>query len=93
MRMNLIARSAEVPRPGFGTIPVSLTLRPAGGLPGDYQFSTDSGALLKLLRQYTDLSLPVLKKFETELLANVRSQVLGVDLSIPVLTQMGYFID
>lgn len=91
--MNLIAQSAGVSKTGYGTIPVSLTVRPACGLPGDYQFTTDSSALLRLLHRDTDLPLPILKKFEMELLTHVRSRLLAVDLSDSVLTEIGYFID
>jgi hypothetical protein len=52
----------------------------------------DSAALLRLLRQQTDLPGYVLESFEAKLgVPNAR--LLGVELSESVLTDIGYFID
>lgn len=67
MRVNLITQPSNVFDSGTGTIPLSLTIRPACGLPGDYEFPTDSAALLQLLRNQTDLPAYVLQRFEAEL--------------------------
>ena len=67
MRVNLITRPSEHFQPGPGTIPLSLTIRPACGLPGDYECPTDSAALLRLLRRQTDLPAYVLQNFEKDL--------------------------
>ena len=69
------------------------TIRPACGLPGEYQFPTDSTSLLRLLRQQTDLPATVLQKFEVNLSARHNARLLGVELSEQVLTKIGYFVD
>ncbi len=79
--------------PGTGTIPLSLTIRPACGLPGDYEYPTDSAALLLMLRKQTDLPGYVLQSFEQDLHSSRGARLLGVDLSDSVLTKIGYFID
>jgi hypothetical protein len=52
----------------------------------------DSAALLRLLRQQTDLPGYVLESFEAKLRAP-NARLLGVELSETVLTDIGYFID
>jgi hypothetical protein len=76
-----------------GKIALSLTIRPACGLPGEYQFPTDSDALMRLLRQETSLPAPVLERFEEKLSTPIGARLLGVELSESVLTKIGYFID
>ena len=93
MRVNLITQPAHRSQWSGGTIPLSLTIRPACGLPGDYEYPTDSKALLNLLRQQTDLPASVLQRFEINLQARVDARLLGVELSERVLTDIGYFID
>jgi len=92
MRVNLITRPSGHSESGTGTIPLSLTIRPAGGLPGDYRCPTDSAALLLLLRKQTDLPAYVLQSFEQELRDPSGAWLLGVDLSESFLTKMGYSI-
>ena len=93
MRVNLITRPSGHSESGTGTIPLSLTIRPACGLPGDYECPTDSAALLLMLRKQTDLPAYVLQSFEQNLRAPLGARLLGVDLSDSVLTKIGYFID
>ncbi|MGA8728479.1 MAG: hypothetical protein WB608_06990 [Terracidiphilus sp.] len=93
MRVNLITHRSDRSESNIGTIPLSLTIRPACGLPGDYECPTDSAALLRLLRQQTDLPGTVLQSFENSLRAQLGARLLGVELSDTVLTKMGYFID
>jgi hypothetical protein len=93
MRVNLITQPSDPSKSGSGTIPLSLTIRPACGLPGDYEYPTDSASLLRLLRQQTDLSANVLQRFENNLRALVGARLMGVELSDRVLTKIGYFID
>jgi hypothetical protein len=78
---------------GAKSIPLSLTIRPACGLPGDYQFATDSAALVRMLHKKTDLSFDAIKRFEGEIYSNPSARLLGVELSESVLTELGYFID
>jgi hypothetical protein len=93
MRVNLITRPTDLSKSTFGTIPLSLTIRPACGLPGDYECPTDSASLLRLLRRQTDLPAFVLQNFEKDLETPLGARLLGVDLSESVLTDIGYFID
>jgi hypothetical protein len=93
MRVNLITRPTGHSESGTGTIPLSLTIRPACGLPGDYECPTDSATLLLMLREQTDLPAYVLQRFEQNLRAPLGARLLGVDLSDTVLTEIGYFID
>jgi hypothetical protein len=89
--MNLITQASGTP--SAGTIPLSLTLRPACGLPGDYEYPTDSTSLIRLLRAQTDLPGTVLQRFEDDLRAGFSARLLGVELSETLLTNIGYFID
>lgn len=93
MRVNLITSPLGAPKSGAGSIPLSLTIKPACGLPGDYQYPTDSASLLRLLRQQTDLPSTVLQRFAGDLNTSVRARLLGVELSDTVLTEIGYFVD
>ena len=93
MRVNLTAQLPNRSESGPGTIPISLTIRPACGLPGDYEYPTDSAALLKLLRQQTDLPSHILQSFERNLHTPLGARLTGVELSERVLTDIGYFID
>ncbi len=93
MRVNLITRPSNRPELGAGTIPLSLTIRPACGLPGDYECRTDSAALLRLLRRQTDLPAYVLERFEADLRTPFGARLKSVDLNDSVLTDIGYFID
>ncbi|HUD15553.1 MAG TPA: hypothetical protein VMQ56_18010 [Terracidiphilus sp.] len=93
MRVNLITQPSDRFEAGGGTVPLSLTIRPACGLPGDYEYPTDSRALLKLLRQETDLRADVLQRFEKNLRASLGARLMGVELSDGVLTDIGYFVD
>ena len=93
MRMNLITKAFDSLNTSNGTWPLSLTIRPSCGLPGDYQFPTDLKALMGLLREETSLSEPVLERFECELFATMGARLLGVELSERVLGDIGYFID
>ncbi|HLJ76564.1 MAG TPA: hypothetical protein VKT75_04085 [Acidobacteriaceae bacterium] len=93
MRVNLSTRPSRLSADHTGTTPVLLTIRPACGIPGDYEYATDSQALLRLLRQQTDLPGYVLEVFEKQLRALLKAQLLGVELSESVLTDIGYFVD
>ena len=93
MRVNLSTRLSEGGQLVPGTIPLSLTVRPACGLPGDYEWVTDSAALLRLLRRQTDLPDSVLQRFEENIRTTHSARLLGVELSESVLTDIGYFID
>ncbi len=93
MRVNISTRPSNCSGSSFGTIPLSLTIRPACGLPGDYEYPTDSAALLRLLRRQTDLPDSVLQRFEENIRTAHGARLLGVELSERVLTDIGYFVD
>ncbi len=81
MRVNLITQSAAASTPGKGAIPLSLIIKPACGLPGDYEYTTNSTALMQMLRQ------------QHKLWDTLGARLLGVELSDRLLTDIGYFID
>lgn len=93
MRVNLITHPFDRPTSSRGKIPLSLTIRPACGLPGEYEFPTDSESLMRLLRKETSLPATVLERFEGRMCLPVGARLLGVELSESVLTRIGYFID
>ena len=93
MRVNLTSQASGASFPGTRSIPLSLTIRPSCGLPGEYEYLTDSSALLQMLRQHTDLPASVIHKFEGKLYGSGPASLLAVDLNERVLTKIGYFID
>ena len=70
-----------------------MTIRPACGIPGDYEYTTDSLTVLRMLFQQTDLPATVLSRFEDSLNSTSMASLLGVDLNEKILTKIGYFID
>lgn len=94
MRVNLFAKSTR-PHPSNGStsIPLSITIKPSCGLPGDYEYPTDSTTLLRMLRQNTDLNAFVLERFDGDLRRSPNVRLLGVDLKDDALEKVGYFID
>ena len=92
MRVNLISQSSARPASAPGPIPVSLMIRPSCGLPGDYEYSTDSASLMFMLRRKTDLRADILKQFETAC-HGFQGQALCVNLDDRVFTEIGYFVD
>ena len=94
MRVNLIAQSSTASFvPGTTNMPLSLLIKPACGLPGDYLYPTDSAALLRLLKAETNLPQSVLQKFKDNLQRFLSARILAVELSERVLTDIGYFVD
>ena len=93
MRVNLIIEPFNPSKSGKGKIPISLTIRPASGFPGEYQMPTDGDTLMRLLRQKTNLPAHTLERFEGKLITKVSARLLGVELGDSVLTEIGYFID
>jgi hypothetical protein len=91
--MNIITQMSSPINDGAKTIPLSLTIRPSCGIPGDYQFATDSDAVMRMLQKKTDLSRDTLKRFEGEMYSFPSARLVGVEMSEAVLTEIGYFID
>jgi hypothetical protein len=92
MRMNLRARAVPSHDADLSEDSISLTIRPACSLPGDYSYTTNSGSLLRLLRQ-TDLPSTVLDKFQNGIHKPKGASLLAVELSEKTLTEIGYFVD
>jgi hypothetical protein len=93
MRVNLIAHVSSAATPVAGSFPVSLTIKPACGLPGTYEYKTDSTALLAMLHRKTDLNGSVLSEFKRNLQTSSQVRLLGVDLRDQALEEIGYFVD
>ena len=74
-------------------VPVSVTIKPANNVPGSFEYQTDTHALLRLLRQKTDLSGYALDSFQTDLELSTQGSLRAVDLKDEVLREIGYFID
>ena len=91
MRVNLITNRSS--SPNRNDLMLSLTVRPACGLPGDYVYQTTSTALRRMLDNKTDLPASVLNRFEGEMRNLPSARLLGVDLPDRVLTEIGYFVD
>jgi hypothetical protein len=86
--MNFIAQSCSH---HSGTI--SVTIRPACGVPGEFLYSTNQKSLLRLLRRATELRSAALERFEIELAVAKKASLRGVETSDETLAQIGYFID
>ena len=93
MRVNLITHPADPSNTTKGMTPLSVTIRPASGLPGYFQFPMDSAEVMRFIRKETRLPAPVLERFEGKLSGPLGAKLLGVELSESVLTAIGYFID
>jgi len=91
--MNLITQMSSTSKEGAKTVPLSLTIRPACGVPGDYKCFTDSASLMRMLHKRTDLSSDILRRFEGEMYSCPSARLMGVELSESVLTEIGYFIE
>lgn len=93
MKVNLSTRPSRSSASGAVTVPLKLTIRPTCGVPGDYECSTDSASLLRLLRRQTDLPGYVLENFAAQIRLHLAARLTRVELSDNVLTDIGYFID
>lgn len=93
MRVNLSIRPSSRSVSRIGALPLTLTIRPSCGVPGDYECRMDSAALLRLLRAETDLPGYVLEGFAAKLRVQAAADLRGVELSDSVLTDIGYLID
>jgi hypothetical protein len=94
MRVNLIAKLSE-PSPSGPIVKagISLTVKPAYGLPGTYCYATDCTSLLRMLRRETELHSIALERFERELAITKSARLLGVKMTDKALTAIGYFVD
>ena len=92
MRMNLSAHAFPAPNSDLTEDRISLTIRPAASLPGDYSFVTSMDSLRRLLRR-TDLPSTVLERFEMGIYNPKGARLPGVELSEQTFTQIGYFLD
>ncbi len=92
MRVNLLIEPFSPQKSAKGKIPLSLTIKPASGFPGEYQMPTDNVTLMQLLRQKTDLPAPALERFEAKMTTKVSAPLLVEEISDGVLTEIGDFI-
>lgn len=90
MRVNLITRTSGQIKPGLSVMPVSIKIRPLCGLPGEYEYETDSASLGTMLRRQTDLPRSAIERFEEMMQTAFHAHLLGVELSDNVLTEIGY---
>ena len=93
MRVNLFAKTSPRLLDRSGSIPLSLTIKPTCGVEGMFEFATDSAAVLKLLRNQTDLNGAVIDRFRSELEVLNDVRLLGVAVKDEALEQVGFFID
>lgn len=92
MRMNLRARAVPSRDSDLAESRITLTIRPACSLPGDYSYTTNSDSLLRMLRQ-TDLPSTVLERFRDGIYRPKGASLLAVEISEKTLTEIGYFVD
>jgi hypothetical protein len=90
--MNLRARAVASPGSNLSEDRITLTLRPAASLPGDYSFITNVDSLRRMLRR-TDLPSTVLERFESGIRSPKGANLPAVEISDKTLTQIGYFVD
>lgn len=93
MRVNLIAQAGDSQGAIANGAAISLTVRPACGIPGDFFYNTNRISLLHLLQKETELHSAILERFEIELAVNKRARLLGVEMSERTLERIGYFVD
>jgi hypothetical protein len=86
--MNLSAHAFPAHNSDLTEDRISLTIRPAVSLPGNYSFVTN----MDLLRR-TDLPSTVLERFESGIYDPKGASLPAVELSEKTLTQIGYFVD
>jgi hypothetical protein len=90
--MNLSARVVLSRGSDLTEDGISLTIRPAAPLPGNYSFVTNRDSLRRLLRR-TDLPSTVLEKLEMGIYNPKGASLPAVELNVKTLTQIGYFAD
>jgi hypothetical protein len=90
--MNIRARALASSGSNLSDHRVTLTIRPAASLPGDYSFITDVDSVRRLLRR-TDLPSTVLERFESGMWSGKGASLPAVEISEKTLTQIGYFVD
>ena len=93
MRMDLTAKSSDKAFSTFNPASLSILLKPACGLPGEYSYATDSHTLLRMLKQQTELPSSVLDRFSTELRHLSSARLRAVELDDRTLRNVGYFVD
>jgi hypothetical protein len=92
MKMNIRAQATSTHSSDPSEGRVTLTIRPAAPLPGNYSFVTSTQSLRRLLLR-TELPSTVLEKFETGMYSPKGANLTAVELSDKTLTQIGYFVD
>ncbi len=93
MRFDLSAKASQTVSPKIGTIPLSITIRPANCCPGSFEYKSNSRALLNMLRDATDLCGYLLANFDGELHSRSTARLRGIEINDGTLHEIGYFID
>ncbi len=93
MRFNLFAKSSQALMSEHKAIPISLVMKTATGVASTFAFETDSGMLLKMLREEGKLSPYALDLFLEGMRRNRNAPLYGVELSDKALVDVGYLID
>jgi hypothetical protein len=93
MKVSLTARVLPSDQSPLSANSVSLTIRPACAVPGDYSYTTDRRSLLVMLRRQTELRLSTLDNFDRQLSVSKCAHLPRVELSETVLKDLGYFVD
>ena len=92
MRVSLHAKSS-VPARSQVSVPLLVTIRPSNLPGGEFEYSTESAILLRLLRKGTDLAEYTLDRFRTELAVCNEGRLSSVNMTDEMLQELGYFID
>ena len=92
MRFNLAALANEQSARGSYLLPLTVKIKPSRGIMGEHLYSTDSRALLTMLKR-TDLSGYMLDEFTTTLRSEHSARLSGVELNDHALREIGYFVD
>jgi len=90
--MNIRARAVASSGSNLPDDRITLTLRPAVSMPGDYSFTTNVDSVRRLLRR-TDLPSTILERFESGLWNAKGASLPAVEISEKTLTEIGYFVD
>ena len=93
MRFDLAATAPQTPRLNDQTIPLTITLKPAGRCPGAFEYKTDSQALLRMLRRETEVNGFELLAFRGDLNGRAKARLRSVALKDSTLRDIGFFID
>ena len=93
MRVNVAALASDQQIHNSFALPVTVTIRPSYGVPGEHCYMTETYALRTMLKRSTELSGIVIDGFMAQLKAGLDARLPPVDLNDRILREIGYFID